>query len=99
MRKKYYDIHICLIIILLIFVFCIQEMSFASVQENFTSNSPQTLFDELKHSTVSVMNTIPTNLFNPQIQNLTELGTGFIFGDKVHVLLHITCYQEPETLM
>jgi S1-C subfamily serine protease len=90
MRKKYYDIHISLIIVLLIFVFCIQEMSFASVQENITSNSPQTLFDELKHSTVSVMNTIPTNLFNPQIQNLTELGTGFIFGDKVHV---ITAYH------
>ncbi len=54
------------------------------------SISSQMMFDELKHSTVSVMNTIPTNLFNPQIQNLTELGTGYVFGDKGHI---ITAYH------
>ena len=36
------------------------------------------------------MNTIPTNLFNPQIQNPTELGTGYIFGDNRHI---ITAYH------
>jgi S1-C subfamily serine protease len=70
-------------------MFCIQEVSFAS-QETNMSITPQMLFDELKHSTVSVMNTIPTNLFNPQIQNLTELGTGYVFGDNGHI---ITAYH------
>jgi S1-C subfamily serine protease len=36
------------------------------------------------------MNTIPTNLFNPQIQNLTELGTGYVFGNQGHI---ITAYH------
>jgi S1-C subfamily serine protease len=54
------------------------------------SVSPQILFDELKHSTVSVVNTIPTNLFNPQIQNLTGLGTGYVFGERGHI---VTAYH------
>jgi S1-C subfamily serine protease len=54
------------------------------------SSSLETLFNELKQSTVSVVNTIPTNLFNPQIQNLTELGTGYVFDDKGHI---ITAYH------
>jgi S1-C subfamily serine protease len=70
-------------------MFYIHEVSFAS-QESNMSITPQLLFDELKHSTVSVMNTIPTNLFNPQIQNLTELGTGYVFGDNGHI---ITAYH------
>ena len=70
--------------------FCIQDLSLASPQESNASFSPRMLFDELKNSTVSVMNTIPTNLFNPQIQNLTELGTGYVFGDKRHI---ITAYH------
>jgi S1-C subfamily serine protease len=71
-------------------IFYTQELSFASLQESNMSVPPQLLFDELKHSTVSVMNTIPTNLFNPQIQNLTELGTGYVFGDEGHI---ITAYH------
>jgi S1-C subfamily serine protease len=71
-------------------IFYTQELSFASLQESNMSIPPQLLFDELKHSTVSVMNTIPTNLFNPQIQNLTELGTGYVFGDEGHI---ITAYH------
>ena len=67
-----------------------QDLSFASPQESSVSISPQMLFDELKHSTVSVMNTIPTNLFNPQIQNLTELGTGYVFDDNRHI---VTAYH------
>jgi S1-C subfamily serine protease len=71
-------------------IFCTQELSFASLQESNVSIPPQMIFDELKHSTVSVMNTIPTNLFNPQIQNLTELGTGYVFGNQGHI---ITAYH------
>ena len=71
-------------------IFCTQELSFASLQESNVSIPPQLIFDELKHSTVSVMNTIPTNLFNPQIQNLTELGTGYVFGNQGHI---ITAYH------
>ena len=89
-NPNYYAIHISLIIVLLTCVFCFQEMAFASGQVNNMTNSPQMLFDELKHSTVSVMNTIPTNLFNPQIQNLTELGTGYVFSDNGHI---ITAYH------
>ena len=91
-NPNYYAIHISLIIVLLTCVFCFQEMSFASGQVNNMTNSPQMLFDELKHSTVSVMNTIPTNLFNPQIQNLTELGTGtFLATGDTSSLLTTYC--------
>lgn len=70
--------------------FYTQEVLFASPQHSSVSVSPQFLFDELKHSTVSVVNTIPTNLFNPQIQNLTELGTGYVFGERGHI---VTAYH------
>jgi S1-C subfamily serine protease len=71
-------------------IFYTQELSIASPQESNMSISPQVLFDDLKRSTVSVLNTIPTNLFNPQIQNLTELGTGYVFGNNGHI---ITAYH------
>ena len=89
MLRKRYGIYFSLTLAVFTFVFYMQEVSFAS-QESSKSISAQMLFDELKHSTVSVMNTIPTNLFNPQIQNLTELGTGYVFGDKGHI---ITAYH------
>jgi S1-C subfamily serine protease len=50
----------------------------------------ETLFNEIEKSTVKVVNTIPTNLFNPQVQNKTELGTGYLFDDKGHI---ITAYH------
>lgn len=83
---------VCVSLIMAVFacIFCTQELSFASLQESNVSIPPQLIFDELKHSTVSVMNTIPTNLFNPQIQNLTELGTGYVFGNQGHI---ITAYH------
>jgi S1-C subfamily serine protease len=55
-----------------------------------TPSTLETLFNETQPSTVSIANTIPTNLFNPQVQNLTELGSGFFFGEKGHI---ITAYH------
>lgn len=88
-RKRY---GFCVLLTTAVFtcIFYTHGLSFASAQGSNVSISPQMVFDELKHSTVSVMNTIPSNVFNPQIQNLTELGTGYVFGDKRHV---ITAYH------
>jgi S1-C subfamily serine protease len=90
LNKKRYAIYISLTMAVFTCVSYTVDLSFASPQRSNASISPQVLFDELKYSTVSVMNTIPTNLFNPQIQNLTELGTGYVFGDKRHI---ITAYH------
>lgn len=90
MSRTRYGVYVSLIMAVFACIFCTQELSFASPQESNVSIHPQLIFDELKHSTVSVMNTIPTNLFNPQIQNLTELGTGYVFGDQGHI---ITAYH------
>jgi S1-C subfamily serine protease len=90
LNKKRHAIYVSLTMAAFTCIFYTQELSFASSQESNVTISPQMLFDELKHSTVSVMNTIPTNLFNPQIQNLTELGTGYVFGDGRHI---ITAYH------
>jgi len=90
LNRKRYGVYVSLAMPLFACIIYTQDLSFASPQESNESISSQMIFDELKHSTVSVMNTIPTNLFNPQIQNLTELGTGFVFGDKGHI---ITAYH------
>ena len=90
LSKKCYSVHVLIIMVVLALTFYTQEVLFASRQHSSVSVSPQFLFDELKHSTVSVVNTIPTNLFNPQIQNLTELGTGYVFGERGHI---VTAYH------
>jgi S1-C subfamily serine protease len=90
LSKKCYSVHVLIIMAALALTFYTQEVLFASPQHSSVSASPQILFDELKHSTVSVVNTIPTNLFNPQIQNLTELGTGYVFGERGHI---VTAYH------
>jgi S1-C subfamily serine protease len=90
LNKKRYIVHVLLIIAVFTLTFYTQDMLSASPQNSSMSISPQILFDEIKHSTVSVVNTIPTNLYNPQIQNLTELGTGYVFGDRGHI---ITAYH------
>ncbi|MGH9986474.1 MAG: S1C family serine protease, partial [Nitrososphaeraceae archaeon] len=90
LNRKRNGVYVSLAMALFACIFYTQDLSFASPQVGNYSISSQMIFDELKHSTVSVMNTIPTNLFNPQIQNLTELGTGYVFGDKGHI---ITAYH------
>lgn len=61
------------------------------IQEIFATNSSlETVFNQLEPSTVRIVNTIPSNLFNPQVQNLTELGTGFIFDEMGNI---ITAYH------
>ena len=66
------------------------------IQETFattllaTKPSIETVFNQLEPSTVRIVNTIPTNLFNPQVQNLTELGTGFVFDEMGHI---VTAYH------
>jgi S1-C subfamily serine protease len=66
----------------------IQEI-FATTMEG-TTPSLETVFNQLEPSTVRILNTIPSNLFNPQVQNLTELGTGFVFDEMGHI---ITAYH------
>ncbi len=91
LNEKYRCVNVLLTMALFSSIIYTQDLSFASPPlGSSVPISPQVLFDELKHSTVSVMNTIPTNLFNPQIQNLTELGTGYVFGDNRHI---ITAYH------
>jgi S1-C subfamily serine protease len=90
LSEKRHLINVGILMAVFILAFCTQETVSASAQDGGTPISPQILFDEIKHSTVSVVNTIPTNLYNPQIQNLTELGTGFVFGDRGHI---ITAYH------
>jgi serine protease Do len=68
--------------------FLIQEI-FASTMQGSIS-SLEAVFDQLEPSTVRILNTIPSNLFNPQVQNLTELGTGFVFDEMGHI---ITAYH------
>ena len=61
------------------------------IQEIFATNSSLgTVFNQLEPSTVRIVNTIPSNLFNPQVQNLTELGTGFVFDEMGNI---ITAYH------
>ena len=82
------------------FVFLILSLSGLSsslmIQETFattllaTTPSIETVFNQLEPSTVRIVNTIPTNLFNPQVQNLTELGTGFVFDEMGHI---VTAYH------
>ena len=55
-----------------------------------TTPSLETLFNETQPSTLRIVNTTPTNHFNPQVQNLTELGSGFSFGEKGQI---ITAYH------
>lgn len=55
-----------------------------------TTPSLETVFNQLGPSTVRIVNTIPSNLFNPQVQNLTELGTGFVFDEMGHI---VTAYH------
>lgn len=68
--------------------FLIQQIFAATAQG--TATSLEALFNETEPSTVRIVNTIPTNLFNPQVQNLTELGSGFSFDDKGHI---VTAYH------
>jgi S1-C subfamily serine protease len=80
---------VTLFITILLSLCYVLEMSTANVHATNLSTL-ETLFDRLNQSTVSIVNTIPTNLFNPQIQNLTELGTGYVFDEKGHI---ITAYH------
>jgi S1-C subfamily serine protease len=74
-----------------IYLICVLGISNGSVLATDVLPPPlETLFNEMEQSTVKVVNTIPTNLFNPQAQNQTELGTGFVFDDDEHI---ITAYH------
>jgi S1-C subfamily serine protease len=66
----------------------IQEIFATTIQG--TTTSLETVFNQVEPSTVRIVNTIPSNLFNPQVQNLTELGTGFVFDEMGHI---VTAYH------
>lgn len=78
------------------FLLLSSSSSSASIQDVFattiqgTTSSLEAVFNQLEPSTFRIVHTIPTNLFNPQVQNLTELGTGFLFDELGHI---ITAYH------
>jgi hypothetical protein len=59
----------------------------------------ETLFSGIIQSVVKVVNIISTNLFNPQVQYRTELGIGYVFDGKGHIISAFMYYQMPQRLI
>lgn len=68
------------------FISISQEASTIPLVEAAYNNSLASLFNRLSSSTVQIISTAPIIAFNPNSPNTTEIGAGFVYDKRGHIL-------------